>query len=298
MDKPERRRRRHVTRDARGTIERLGVPGQRFSDLYHFLLNARWSVVIAVIAGAYLFANFLFALGYLAIGDGIENARPGSFTDAFFFSVQTMATIGYGKMVPHSLVAHVLVTVEALIGMAGVAMATGLMFAKFARPTARVMFSRVAVVTTYDGVPTLMFRAANERSNLILEAQMRVVLTRQEQNAEGLRMRRFYDMALSRSQTSVFTLSWTVMHVIDERSPLFGATRESLAAVEAEIMVSMMGIDDTFSQTVHARHQYPPRNIVWGARFADILTLHPDGRRVIDYDRFHDIVETDEQRAA
>jgi inward rectifier potassium channel len=295
---PPKRRRRHITRDGRGTIERVGIPGWRFIDLYHFLLNTRWLVLLGVIAGSYIVLNAFFALGYLAIGDGIENARPGSFTDAFFFSVQTMATIGYGKLVPHSFFANVLVTVEALTGMVGVAMATGLMFAKFARPTARVMFSNVAVVTTYDGAPTLMFRAANERANLILEAQMRVVLTRQETNAEGVSMRRFYDIPLSRSQTSVFTLSWTLMHSIDERSPLHGVTCESMAAVDAEIHVSLMGIDDTFSQTIHARYTYTPDQIVFGARLADVLTRFPDGRRVIDYDHFHDIIVTEKPGAS
>ncbi len=273
----------------RVTIERLGLPRHPANDLYHFLLTTSWPKLLVVTAGAYVAANCLFALAYLALGDGIENAKGGSFTDAFFFSVQTMATIGYGKMVPHSFAANVLVTLEALIGMLSVAMASGLMFAKLSRPTARVLFSNVALVCPYDGRPTLMFRAANERANQILEAQMRVTLARDETTAEGVKMRRFYDLALSRSQNAVFALTWTAMHPITESSLLHGATPESLAAQGAEIIVSVTGIDDTFSQTVHARHSYFPEEIAFDVRFVDILTVFPDGHRQIDYGKFHDV---------
>jgi inward rectifier potassium channel len=272
-------------------VERVGLARAPVSDLYHFLLTTSWRWLVAVIVGVYVAGNCLFALGYLAIGDGIENAHPGSFKDAFFFSVQTMATIGYGKMVPQTVMANVLVTVEALIGMLTVAMASGLMFAKLSRPTGRVLFSKVALITTYDGQPSFMFRAANERANQILEAQIRVTLARSEKTAEGIAMRRLYDLPLVRSQTAVFTLSWSAIHAIGESSPLRGATLDSLTAQNAEIIVSLTGIDDTFSQTVHARYSYFPDTLVWDAHFADILTLLPDGHRRVDYTHFHDVVK-------
>jgi inward rectifier potassium channel len=285
-------------RSTSASIERIGLKQQPFSDLYHFLLTASWSRVLASIAALYLGLNAVFALGYLAIGDGIENARPGSYSDAFFFSVQTMATIGYGKMVPHSLTAHVLVTIEALIGMVGVAMASGLMFAKFARPTGRVLFSHVAVIGPHDGVPTLSFRAANQRKNQIVEAQLRVVFARDERTKEGAFMRRFYDLTLARSSSIIFALTWTVMHRVDDASPLFGATRESLQAANAELIVSLTGIDDTFSQTVHARWSYLATDLVFGARFVDVLEILPTGKRRVDYSRFHDHVALSERKPA
>jgi len=238
----------------------------------------------------YLTGNCMFALGYLAGGDGIENARHGSFSDAFFFSVQTMATIGYGKFAPRTLFAHILVTLETFVGLLGVAMTTGLTFAKFSRPTARVLFSRVAVVRPWNGIPSLMFRMANQRSNQIVEAHLHVVLARDETTAEGESIRRFHDLELTRRQNAIFALSWTAMHAITERSPLYGASSTSLAAAGAEIVVSLVGTDETFSQTVHARYSYVPDEIVWDARFVDIISQLPDGRRRIDYTRFHDVV--------
>src|SRR3989441_4147380 len=169
-----------------------------FDDLYHHLLSASWLRLLAVIAGLYLAANALFALAYLAEPRSIEHARPGSFIDAFFFSVQTMATIGYGKLVPRTGAANVLVTVEALVGLFGVAMVTGLMFAKFSHPTARVLFSRRAVVAPHDGVPCFMFRMANARGNNIVHAQVQVVLAREAAPLEGERLRRVHALGLRR----------------------------------------------------------------------------------------------------
>jgi len=261
-----------------------------FDDLYHHLLSASWPRLLATMALLYLASNALFALVYLAQPGSIENARPESFVDAFFFSVQTMATIGYGKLVPRTVLANVLVTAEALFGLLAVAMATGLMFAKFSRPTARVLFSRRAVIAPHDGVPCLMFRMANARGNNVAHAQLDVVLAREETTLEGDRMRRFHDLTLLRPRSTLFALSWTAIHPITERSPLRGATSDSLGATQAEIVVSLMGYDESLAQTVHARHRYQPGDIAWGARFADILVTEPGGARRIDYARFHDVV--------
>jgi len=261
-----------------------------FDDLYHHLLSASWPRLLATMALLYLASNALFALVYLAQPGSIENARPESFVDAFFFSVQTMATIGYGKLVPRTVLANILVTAEALFGLLAVAMATGLMFAKFSRPTARVLFSRRAVIAPHDGVPCLMFRMANARGNNVAQAQLDVVLAREEITLEGERMRRFHDLALLRPRSTLFALSWTAIHPITERSPLRGATSDSLGATQAEIVVSLMGYDESLAQTVHARHRYQPGDIAWGARFADILVTEPAGARRIDYARFHDVV--------
>jgi len=257
-------------------------------DLYYGLVASSWPRLLTLLAATFLAVNALFALAYFALPGSVENARPASFADAFFFSVQTMATIGYGKLAPATPAANAIVTIEVLVGLLGVATVTGLVFAKFSRPTARVLFSSRAVIAPREKVPSLMFRMANERGNAIVEAQVHVVLVRNETTAEGERMRRFHDLEMSRRQTALFMLSWTAIHPITTASPLHGATPESLDAAEAEIVVSLLGIDEQFSQTVHARHRYRAADIVWNARFADILFR--DGQRELDYARFHEVI--------
>ncbi len=262
---------------------------RHFSDLYHLLLVTSWPKLLALLVALYVLGNCVFAVGYLLAGNSIEGGRPGSFADAFFFSVQTMATIGYGHLVPRTVWANVLVTAEAFIGLLGLAMVTGLLFAKFSRPTARVLFSRVAVVMQWEGVPSLVFRMANRRGNHIVEAHVHVVLAREETTAEGEAFRRLYDLSLLRDQTALFALSWTAIHPISPASPLYGTDAAALARNDAQVIVSLTGLDESFSQTVHARHTYAAAEIVWGARFVDILLRLPDGSRRIDYRRFHDV---------
>jgi inward rectifier potassium channel len=259
------------------------------TDLYHALLTVGWGGFFALLAASYVVFNLAFAFLYRLQDGSIFNAKPDSFADAFFFSVQTMATIGYGDMHPATLYANLLVTAEVLFGLAGFALATGLIFARFSRPTARIMFSRNAVITTYDGRPMLMFRTANQRRNRILEAQASLMLVQNEWTKEGTVMRRFYDLKVTRSHNPTFALTWTVMHPIDDESRLKGATHESLKEREAEIVATLFGVDESFSQTIHARYGYAADRIRWGWRFADIIGRTPEGQLTVDYDKFHDI---------
>uniref|UniRef100_B8HUK5 K channel inward rectifier conserved region 2 domain protein n=1 Tax=Cyanothece sp. (strain PCC 7425 / ATCC 29141) TaxID=395961 RepID=B8HUK5_CYAP4 len=281
---------RIVERDGRVNIERIGLPSS-WTDIYHFLLTITWPQFIALITLGYGGMNAFFALLYRLQPNAIANAD--SFWDAFFFSVQTIGTIGYGVMSPQTFYANVLVTIETLVGLLGLTIATGLMFARFSRPTARVLFSAVAVVTTYNGVPTLMFRMANQRRNQILEAQVRVSLLLDEISQEGHLMRRFYDLPLIRSQSQFFTLSWTAMHPITETSPLSGHTLDSLREGTAILLVSLVGIDETFGQTVHARHAYIPEEILWDRHFVDVFLQDEAGQRYLDYRRFHQVTAPD-----
>jgi inward rectifier potassium channel len=259
-------------------------------EVGHFLLTVSWPGFIALAASAYCAANLGFALLYLACGQCIENARQDSLADAFFFSIQTLATIGYGRMTPVGAVANLLVAVEALAGGMGLAVLAGLGYARFTRPTAGVMFSRRAVVGSFDGRPALMLRIANRRTNEIVEAGVDLVLARNETLSDGAEFRRFYDLAPLRRHSPLFNLSWTVIHPIDEASPLAGASPEALERDQAELLVVFWGHDEGFAQTVHARHAYDSRDIVWNARFANIFTNTPEGRRTLDFDRF-DLVE-------
>jgi len=266
-----------------------GEPTGLLEDLYVQLVMISWPGLIGLIAAAFILANLVFALGYYLDG-GIENAHSGSFSDMFFFSVQTMATIGYGKMEPYTLISNILVSIEALVGLLALALMTGLVFSKFSRPTARVRFSRNLIIAPRDGTLSLLIRAANMRANRIVEANIHVVFTRQEITVEGESIRRFYDLTTTRERSAMFVLSWTAVHRIVEGSPLFGETRESLAPSRPEVIVSITGIDETFSQTVHARYTYGLEDFVWNARFADVLVLHPDGSRSIDYTHFDDVI--------
>jgi inward rectifier potassium channel len=271
--------------------DRLSRDGY-FADVYHHLLTSSWAFLLLQIAAAFFAINALFALGYYFDG-GIENARPGSFSDVFFFSIETMATIGYGRMAPVTLIAHILVSFEALTGLIGLALVTGLIFAKFSRPSARVRFSRYAVISRRDGVPSLMFRMANVRANQIVEAHVRVLLARSEVTSEGEDVWRFYDLELRRVSNATFRHSWTVIHPISPQSPLYGSSPDSLAAAFAEIVVSMTGIDGAFMQTVHARHLYNSGDIIWGARLSDIMVRSGQGNFAIDYGKFDDVDQTE-----
>ena len=284
------KRERLITADGSYNIDRKGLPRRGFGrDAYHHLLSLSWTALIAYITFVYAFVNSLFAGAYLLLGDAIENARPGSFEDAFFFSVQTMATIGYGKLVPSGFAANVLVTIESVLGMLTVAVLTGLLFAKFSRPTARVVFSRNVVITKHDGVPSLLFRVANERESMIVEAKMRVVIVRAETTAEGKRMRRFHDLALTRSETPIFPLSWLVIHRLDETSPLYDLSLENWEDDEIEIICALAGIEESLSQLINVRYSYVADDLRFDHQFIDIISIGADGRRILDYTQFHAI---------
>jgi inward rectifier potassium channel len=269
----------------------VGLRRAPLADLYHSLITWSWARLFATMGASYVLVISFFALVYLGLGDGaIEHARLESFEDAFFFSFQTMATIGYGHMLPKTLAANLVSVVQVMIGLAGTAVSTGLVFAKFARPTARVLFSRVAVVTPFDGQPALLFRVANERANQIVEAQLNVALLLDEETAEGEHVRRAYDLALRRDRSLLFSLTWLAVHPIGPGSPLQGLTPSRLAAGTATLVVSLTGLDEHLGQLVHARHVYAAEEILFGRRFVDVIERLPDGSRLIDYRRFHDVM--------
>jgi inward rectifier potassium channel len=275
----------------RKDVHVIGVERGGLGDFYHWVLTIPWWVFYVCLVSTYLGLNLVFASLYWLDPGGVANTRPGSFVDNFFFSVETISTIGYGVMTPKSLYANIVMTAEAFTGLGMVAIATGLIFSRVSRPTARVMFSRIAVVTPFDGVPALMFRAANQRGNQILEAEATVNLFGEVTTIEGHSMRRFQPLQLVRSRQPMFALSWTLMHMIDETSPLFGATSESLQASGAEILVGLSGVDEIFAQRIYARHSYLPDEIIWNRQLADVLSTNEDGDRVVNYYNFHKLRE-------
>ena len=254
-------------------------------DAYHRLLSLSWTRLLSALFAVFVLFNVLFAVLYQAGGDCIGAANPGSFLEAFSFSVQTMASIGYGTMAPTTPYAYVLSNLEGFLGLLGVAMASAFLFAKFSSPTARVVFSRSMVVHRRDGVPTLHFRMANMRGNQLVEANLSVVLLVHTVTQEGDALRRLVDLPLVRDRTPAFSLSWTAMHILDEASPL----QDLLSSEGADprlvaVLVTLTGMDGTFNQTVHTQARYAPEQILWGHRFADMVAEGPDGL-VVHLDR-------------
>ena len=278
---------------SRGKADRIttyGLETHWWKDPYHSALHIPWWGFLLVASGLYLAANLFFAGLYLLQPGAISEVAPGDFANAFFFSVQTMATIGYGHLIPRTVYANVLVTIEALIGMLMIALATGLVFARFSRPTARILFSRVAVIGPHDGQMMLSIRAGNERHNKIVQADVTMSVLLNEQTREGGTMRRIHDLRLARASTPVLALTFQLLHPIDADSPFYGATPESLAAKEIELLVTISGLDETMSQPIHAQTSYSVDEILWSHRFVDIFGYTDSGLRAIDFRRFHDAV--------
>jgi len=285
------RTRRFTAPGATYGFQLIGGEPTPLRDFYHALLHLPWWVTFAVIAGSFLVANTLFACVYLFVG-GVEHAQPGSFLDAFFFSVQTMGTIGYGTLAPGTSAANAVVVVESITSIVLTALATGLVFAKFSRSTARMIFTKEAVICPMNGVPTLMFRMGNQRCNQIVGAHIRVALTRTEKTQEGETFYRTLDLKLTRDHILSLSRSWSALHIIDEESPLFGETPASFRDKEIEVAVLMVGLDDTTMQTVHASHRYFTHQLLWGRRHVDILSEAENGDVILDLRKFQDTEPT------
>jgi inward rectifier potassium channel len=286
--------------NARASLPTVKAVGQRlapYEDFYHWVLTLTWPAFFGWVTVAYLVTNTLFGVAFWLARGSIANA--GGFSDCFFFSVETFATLGYGVMAPQTLAGHVLVTFEALAGILASASITGVTFARLARPSARILFSQKAVIANRDGVPHLQFRMANWRRNQIGEAQLHVLVLLTETTREGETIRRPTSIKLVRDKNPMFLLTWTAMHPIDAESPFYGGEEAmaKLVAMKAEIYLILTGLDETLAQTIHTRYRYALDDIVYNARFADILSVNDDGTRVIDFDKFHDLEMLDQNGA-
>jgi inward rectifier potassium channel len=280
------------TSDRLPVIRVRGLRVGPFDDAYHRVLVCSWWAFFGGATLVFLGINGVFGLLYMLGTNSISGARNGSFLDAYFFSVQTIATIGYGGLQPGTLYGHFLVTAEALLGIFSTALITGLTFAKFSRPSARVLFSEKGIITIRDGQPYLAFRMANRRNNRLVEAQLRLVLLTVERTTEGETLRRPHELPLVRDRNAVFTLTWLALHHIDEKSPFHGwesGRLEEMKRQGFDIFLALSGTDETSAQTLHARYAYSLDDIVPRARFVDVIHTDPDGVRTIDYVNFHDV---------
>jgi inward rectifier potassium channel len=288
-------RQRLLNRDGSFNVTRTGLGFLESFAPYHLLLTISWTGFLAIVSAIYLVLNLVFAVAYIACGaDALQGAGAamlgGRFSQAFFFSIQTFATIGYGQIAPNGMAANITVTVEALVGLMYQALATGLLFARFTRPTAALLFSQSAVVGPYNDGLGLMFRIVNRRRNEIIELEAQVLFSALEPDTRGGTVRRYARLALERNKVTFFPLSWTIVHPIDAASPLAGRTMEDLERAEAEILVLLSGIDEALEQTVHARSSYRADEIVWNARFQSMFLRSDHRSRVsVDISRVHEI---------
>jgi inward rectifier potassium channel len=262
-------------------------------DIYHSIVAMSWWGYLAVFAVVFLLVNAVFGCLYYIDKSSIGGLTSTAYSEYFFFSVQTLATIGYGAKFPQTLYADVLVTLEAMIGLLGLGLFAAIAFARLSIPRSRIIFSKVAVVTAYEGQPTLMFRVANERNNRIIGAEVELSLLMRETTAEGLSIRRIYDLDLVRSHTPMLSLTWLVFHPIREGSPLFGMSAQSIDNADFALIATIKGLDETISQTVHANHTYASTDIKWQHKFKDMFTEDATtGQASIDLTRIHDVQAT------
>jgi inward rectifier potassium channel len=273
-----------------GQIEFLKVNTERWEwrDAYQWLLGLTWPQFTAFVASIYIALNLVFATLYAIGGNCIAGMARRSFLDAFFFSVQTLATVGYGHMYPSNLYGHIVTTVEIMSGLFLLAVMTGLIFVRFSRPAARILFSRSAVIGPLNGRPTLMVRIGNLRQQSMVESEFRIMFMRDEPLLEGGDFRHFYNLKLQFDRLITFPAALTLRHVIDEQSPLYGATPESLETSRAVLVASVVGIDPVIPAAIQTQQDYTWRDVRWGERFVEIYTEHGDGKLTVDYGRLHD----------
>jgi inward rectifier potassium channel len=290
MKKKLQRKPSHVSiRTGQVEFVKVGTDAWRWRDVYRWLLGLRWPQFALFVASLYIGLNLLFAALYSFRQDSIAGSTGGSrFFDCFFFSVQTLATVGYGHMYPQTLYGHIISTVEIMTGIFLLATMTGLIFVRFSRPIARVVFSNSIVIAPLNGKPTLMVRIGNENQHSMVEAEFRVMFSRDEALVEGGDFRYFYVLKLHFDRLTVFPAALTLRHTVDDESPLFGATIESLAANRALFIVSVVGIDPVLAAAVQTQKDYSWRDVQFGHRFVEIYSEHGGGRLTVDYNRLHD----------
>ena len=265
-----------------------GLEHNLWTDFYHNAMTASWPTFFGALAAGFVAINLVFALVYAAGSAPVANARPGSLSDLFFFSVETTSTVGYGDMHPQTLYAHVVATCENFIGLVMLAAMTGLVFARFSRPRARLVFAKNPVIADHDGTPTLIFRLANARNTFISEAAAKLWMLRATTNAEGRRFVGFEPLRLVKNENPVLALSWTLFHPIDADSPLHGMSESELLASETNFVVSIRGHDETSAQTIHARYTFTAQDLRPGHEFVDIHSLDENGMRHIDYAKIYE----------
>ena len=283
-----------VNKDGTPNVKRIGLPFFNTANNYHTFITMSWTKFWLMVIGAYLVINIIFALIYTSIGTGsLDGGTSGNtpfyhFMDAFFFSAQTISTVGYGHIYPRGMFSNSVAALESTMGLLAFALATGLLYGRFSRPSAQIVYSKNILVAPYlENGRGIMFRLANLRRNILIDLEIEIIFSFNE-TTDGKTMRRFYPLELERRQVSILTLNWTIVHPLDENSPLKDMTKEDLIETEAGFAILLKAFDDTFSQTVHSRTAYQANEIVWGAKFKPVFNRDDDGRIVLDLSKISD----------
>ncbi|WPV00744.1 ion channel [Mucilaginibacter sp. cycad4] len=286
-----------INKDGSINVKRTGLPFFTTSNNYHSLITMSWRKFWVIVFSCYFIVNIIFALIYFSLGPDVLDGKSGNtdfdrFMDAFFFSAQTISTVGYGHISPRGMIPNTIAALESMMGLLAFALATGLLYGRFSRPSAKIMYSRNVLIAPYrDGGKGLMFRLANERRNILIDLEMEVVFSYNDEE-NGKTVRKFFQLELERKLVSILTLNWTVVHPLDENSPIKDITPEELERRQAGLSVILKTFDDTFSQTIHSRTSYQYDDFVWGAKFKPAFERDETGRVVLDLSRIsaYDIV--------
>ena len=263
-------------------VEKKGVARFEFRDPYHLAIALSWPQFLIAMLALYLLVNIAFAILFWIVPGSVANVRPRNPSDNFFFSVETLSTVGYGRMYPATLYGHVIASVEIACGLAFTAILTGLTFVRFSRPRANMLFAANPVVAVHNGQPTLMIRLGNGRAAPLMDAKAQLSILISKRTAEGHLIRRAQELHLQRAHLPVFPLTWTLMHVLSERSPLFGYTELRFVEADVRMFLTVTARDPTLATTVHDVHTYGPTDIRFGMRYMDAITITEDGRLVAD----------------
>jgi len=285
-------RKRMVNKDGSFNVERRSLPFFESLSIYHSLLSMSWLKFNGVVVAAYVVVNLFFASLYMLIGvnhlGGITGVTTQEkFLDAFFFSGQTITTVGYGVIHPVGFWASLISLIESMAGLLGFALATGLLYGRFSRPNAKILYSQNAIIAPYRGITAFEFRIANARKNQLIDVEVLVTASMKEDGTNTAR--KFYTLDLERKQINFFPLSWTIVHPITEGSPLYGISYDDLVKSEAEFIILIKAFDDTFSESVHSRTSYTFHEIIWGAKFQNLYVESKGNVTAIDMNKFHGV---------
>ncbi len=283
-----------INKDGTPNVRRIGLPFFNTANNYHTLITMSWTKFWLMVISGYVIINILFSFIYISCGPGsLDGGTVGStpfhhFLDAFFFSAQTISTVGYGHIYPKGIFSNSVAALESMMGLLAFALATGLLYGRFSRPSAQIVYSKHMLVAPYlENSKGIMFRLANLRRNMLIDLEIEIIFSFNE-TVDGKTMRRFYPLDVERRKVSILTMNWTIVHPLDENSPLRDMTKEDLETTEAGFAILLRAFDDTFSQTVHSRTAYQYNEIVWGAKFKPVFARDDDGRIVLDLSKISD----------